>query len=393
MPSHPILSALGRRLRLGVVGGGGDAIIGHVHRAAARLDDCYEITASVLSSNPERGRTQAAELGIARSYDNLASMIEGERNQQDGIDAVAIMTPNDSHFPLASQALEGGLHVICDKPLTNTLDEALKLVAKVKDSGRVFMLTHNYSGYPMIRQARAMVQAGALGRVTVVHVVYAQGSLAEPLDSDYSRLRPSLQWRLDPEKGGTSLVLGDIGTHAHQLACFITGQNVTKVMADLGPVFPGRQIQDNANVLMEFDSGAKGVLWATKVANGAENALSIEVYGEKGGIFWEQANLQQLRWMRNGKGPQFLTRGLPELHPAARRAARIPPGHPEGFHEAFANLYRDFAETVAARISGIEPDPLAEDFPTVVDGARGVAFVEACIESSKAQRWSHCHEV
>ncbi len=390
MAGNPIVGILGRRLRLGVVGGGGEALIGPVHRIAARLDDCFEIKAGALSSSPERSRAQAQELALPRAYDDLAAMIDVERTLDDGIDAVAIMTPNDSHFTLASQALEAGLHVICDKPLTNTLEEARGLVAKVRDSGCVFCLTHNYSGYPMVRQARAMVQAGELGRITLVHVVYAQGTLGAPIDPDPSKLPARLRWRLDPAKGGVSHVLGDIGTHAHQLACFMTGRNVRRVMADLGSVFPGREVHDNANVLMELDDGVKGLLWATKAATGAENALAIEIYGEKGGLFWEQSNLQQLRVMRPNQGATILSRGLPELHPAAKRAARIPPGHPEGFHEAFANLYRDFAETVAARLAGRNADPLASDFPTVEDGARGLAFIEACVRSSAAKQWVDC---
>jgi predicted dehydrogenase len=384
---NPVIARLGRRLRLGVVGGGGAALIGPVHRAAARLDDLIEIKAGVLSSSPERSLAQAKALGIERGYGDVAAMILAEKARPDGIDAVAIATPNDSHQAVAEQALAAGLDVICDKPLTNDLASARALARQVRESGRLFCLTHNYSGYPMVRQARAMVAAGELGPLRLVHVTYIQGSLGSRVEDTPEKMPARLRWRLDPQKGGESHVMGDIGTHAHQLLSFVTGQPVARVMAEVGAVLPGRTAHDTGMALLELAGGAKGVLLASKAATGAENALAIEVYGEAGGLFWEQAFVNQLRHMQNGEAARLLTRGLPGLHPLARRAARVPPGHPEGFHEAFANLYTDFAEAVAARLSGTTPDPLCLHFPTARDGAAGQAFIEACLASTRDGRW------
>ncbi len=387
MTDNPVIARLGRRLRLGMVGGGGIGLIGPVHRAAARLDDLIEIKAGVLSSDPERSLAQAKALGIERGYGDVAAMIAGERERPDGIDAVAIATPNDSHEAIAGQALAAGLDVICDKPLTNDLASARALARRARESGLVFCLTHNYSGYPMVRQARAMVAAGELGPLRLVHVTYVQGSLGSRVEDTPDAMPARLRWRLDPAKGGASHVMGDIGTHAHQLLSFVTGQPVARVMAEVGAVLPGRTAHDTGMALLELEGGAKGVLLASKAATGAENALSLEVYGEEGGLFWEQASLNQLRHMRNGEAARLLTRGLPGLHPLARRAARVPPGHPEGFHEAFANLYADFAEAVSARLAGTTPDPLCLHFPTAEDGADGLAFIEACLASTREGRW------
>ena len=384
------ISRLGRRIRLGVVGGGGVALIGPVHRAAARLDDMMEVTAGVLSSNAERSVAEARRLMIPAGYPDLGAMLAGEG---DRLDAVAIMTPNDSHGPLSLQALAAGRHVICDKPLTNDLAEARDLVDAVRHSGLVFGLTHNYSGYPMIRQARAMVRAGELGAIRLVHVVYAQGSLAARVEDEPEKMPPRLRWRIDPAKGGASHVMGDIGTHAHQLATYITGLEVERVLADVGAVVPGRTAHDTASLLLRLEGGARGVLWATKAATGAENAMSIEVYGEKGGLFWEHANANALRFMRNAEPATLLTRGLPGLHPLARHAARVPPGHPEGFHEGFGNLYRDFAEQVAAHLLGEKPDPLATTLPTVEEGARGLALIEAALRSTASGGWAEVERI
>lgn len=378
------IEKLGRRIRLGVVGGGGAALIGPVHRAAARLDDMMEVTAGVLSSNAERSVADARRLMIPAGYPDLGAMLAGEG---DRLDAIAVMTPNDSHGALSLQALAAGRHVICDKPLTNDPAEAKELVEAVRRSGLVFGLTHNYSGYPMIRQARAMVEAGELGAIRLVHVVYAQGSLASRVEDEPDRMPPRLRWRIDPAKGGASHVMGDIGTHAHQLATYITGLEVERVLADVGAVVPGRTTHDTASLLLRLEGGARGVLWATKAATGAENAMSIEIYGEKAGLFWEHANANALRFMRNAEPAMLLTRGLPGLHPLARRAARVPPGHPEGFHEGFGNLYRDFAEQVAAHILGEKPDPLAMTLPTVEEGARGLALIEAALRSTDSGGW------
>lgn len=386
--SNPVITKLGRRLRLGMIGGGSGAMIGPVHRAAATLDGRFEITAAVLSSDAAKGRRDATELGITRSYDTVGAMLAAEADREDGIDAVAVVTPNDSHLRFAVAALDRGLHVICDKPLTNSLGDARTLTGKVEASGRVFCLTHNYSGYPMVREARARVRTGELGPVRLVHVVYAQGSLATKVED--GEIPKRLRWRLDREVGGPSHVLLDIGTHAHQLATYITGQDVASVMAEVGAVMPGRAAHDTAAALLRFAGGARGVLWSTKAAAGAENALTIEVYGEDGGLAFDQNHPNQLRLMRRDAAPILLSRGQPGLSEAARRATRIPSGHPEGFHEAFANLYADFADAVAAAITGEAADALALDFPTVHDGVRGVAFVEACLRSSETGAWADC---
>lgn len=373
---------LGRRLRLGVIGGGGQALIGPVHRAAARLDDCIEIKAGVLSSNPEHALAQASALGIERPYRDLDELIahEGDR-----IDALAIMTPNDSHVPLALAGLAAGYHIICDKPLANDVETARRLVEAVARSGLVFTLTHNYSGYPMIRQARAMVKQGDLGKLHLAHVSYAQGTLAQHVETGDIPAR--LRWRLDPQKGGPSHVMGDIGTHAHQLLSFVSGRQVTSVMAETGALVEGRSAQDTAQAMLRLEGGLRASFWVTKVAHGAENEIRLELYGDQGGLRWTQSSPNTLEWVRNGQPIQILSRGQPYLTPAAQRATRIPPGHPEGFHEAFANLYVDFAEQVAGRITGQEPNPLALDTPNANDGLAGLLLIEAAIRSSNQGQW------
>jgi predicted dehydrogenase len=393
MPQSPVLRTLGRRLRLGVIGGGGAALIGPVHRTAARLDDHIEIVAGVLSSNAERSVAEAAVLGLPRGYGDVAAMLRAEATRPDGIDAVAIMTPNDSHYDAAVQALAAGLDVICDKPLTNDLASAIDLARRVRAGGQVFCLTHNYSGYPMVREARAAVAAGELGRVHLVHVSYVQGSLGTAVEEKPEAMPERLKWRLDPAKGGASHVLGDIGTHAHQLATYVTGQRVEAVLADVGPTLPGRSAHDNASVIFRLEGSARGLMLATKIATGAENALTIEVYGDQGGLVWSQAAANELRILRDRRPAELRTRGLPTLHPLSRRAARLPPGHPEAFFEAFANLYSDFAELAAARRTGVAPDPLATHIPTADDGVQGLAFIDACLASTERGGWVACRTV
>lgn len=390
MAKNPVLKTLGRRVRLGLIGGGGNALIGPVHRAAAQLDDRIEVVAGVLSSNPERALKQAKEIGLERGYGSAAEMIAAEAERRDGIDAVSISTPNDSHAHYAEMALAAGLDVICDKPLTNDVASARRLADAVAKSGRVFVLTHNYAGYPMIREARAAIATGELGPLRVVHVTYIQGSLGTRVEADPDAMPSRLKWRLDPAKGGESHVMGDIGTHAHQLLTYVTGQTVARVMADIGAVMPGRVAHDTGSAIVTMSSGAKGVFFVTKAATGAENALVIEVYGEAGGLFWEQRDANTLRVMRNGRPAELRTRGLPTLHPAALKAARLPPGHPEGFHEAFGNIYADFAELVAARRAGVAPDPLALDVPNVATGVDGLEFIEACLTSTRLGSWVDC---
>jgi predicted dehydrogenase len=285
-------------------------------------------------------------------------------------------------------ALAAGLDVICDKPLTTTLDDALDLVRRVRDSGLVFCLTHNYTGYPMVRHARAMVRDGALGTIRQVHVEYIQGHLAGPTEADRD---PSTNWRFDADQGAASLVLGDIGTHAHHLACFITGLELAAVAAEVGSAVPGRQVADFAHLLLRFEGPARGSMWVTNSAAGAEHGLHIRVFGAAGGLEWHQEEPNQLLHRRKDGFMQVMTRGRPGLSPAAERATRVVLGHPEGFFEAFANLYADAAEAIVARRTGTPPDPLALDFPTALDGARGVRFIEAALQSSRADgRWVDC---
>ncbi len=384
------LKQFGRRVRLGLIGGGGTSLIGPVHQAAARMDDRFEIVAGVLSSNPDRALAAAVAIGLPRGYAHVPDMIAAECARADGIDAVAIVTPNDSHFEFASQALAARLDVMCDKPLTNDLASARQLAALAKSSGCVLALSHNYSGYPMVREARAAVAAGELGPIRLVHVTYLQGTLGTRIEAQAQVMPSRLKWRLDPARGGTSHVMGDIGTHAHQLATFISGQQVDKVLADVGAIVPGRSAHDTGAVIMTLMSGARGVLLVSKAATGAENVLSIEVYGEAGGLSWSQTVPNTLKVMRDGRPAELRTRGLATLHPAARRAARVPPGHPEGFHEAFANLYADFAEQVAARRLGIAPDQFALDLPGAEAGVAGLAFIDACLQSTREGGWVTC---
>jgi predicted dehydrogenase len=377
----------GRRVRLGLIGGGGNALIGPVHRMAARLDDRFELSAAVLSSDPVRSISEAAKLRIGRGYRDVATMIAEEAKRSDAIDAVAIMTPNDSHHAYAAMALDANLDVICDKPLTNDLDTALDLVKRARSRGLVLCLTHNYSGYPMVREARAAIEAGEIGPLRVVHVAYVQGSLGTRVEDKPEAMPSRLKWRVDAAQGGSSHVLGDIGTHAHQLLTYICGRRLDALMADVGAVLPDRKIHDTASVIFRLEGGARGLMFVTKAATGAENALSLEAYGEAGGVAWSQASANELRVMRLNRPAELRTRGLPTLHPLSLRATRLPAGHPEAFIEAFANVYADFADLVAARRTGRPPDPLAAVGPDALTGAEGLAFVEACLESTAKGAW------
>ena len=388
MTGNPVIEKLGRRLRLGVIGGGPGSIIGEVHRTAARLDDRYEVVGGVLSSNPNRSRAAGRALGWApeRAYGDGDAMLAGEIARPDGVDLVAIMTPNDSHYPLAGRWIDAGRDVICDKPLTTSLDDARDLVARVRASGLVFCTTYNYSAYPMARQARAMVADGEIGELRLAQVEYIQPQLA---------LRPDLEdpdyWRFDAARSGPSAILGDIGTHAWHLLHAVTGMEPQAVCADVGPVVPGRRFDDTAGVLLRYANGARGILWVTQAAAGAEHGLRFRVHGAEGGLEWFQEDPTWLTHMRLGEPRRMLSRGGPGLKPAAQRASRIAIGHPEGLHEAFANLYSDVAEAVAARLTGTPADPLALDFPTVEDGARGLAFITAAKASSDAGgAWTDC---
>ena len=391
MTRHPVISTLGRRLRLAVIGGGPGSFIGAMHRQAARLDDRYELVAGVLSSDPARARQAGLEIGLApgRAYTNVSKMLDSEAARADGADVVAIMTPNDSHYEYAVAALEHGFDVICDKPMTNTLAEAEELHQKVLQSGLVFCLTHNYTGYPLVRQAKAMVMDGQLGTIRLVQVEYVQGGKAAENDPHPSSGK--LPWRYDPLRGGPSLVMGDIGTHAHNLLRFITGLEVAEVAAEVGAIAPGRLVHDYAGALLRMDNGARGSFWVTQAAAGVENCLRIRVSGTRGTLEWMQEFPQALTFKPLQGPSQNRTPNGPGTLPLAARASRIVAGHPEGFHEGFANLYSDAAEAIAARRAGTQPDPLALYFPNSLDGLLGVRFVQSVVASSQADgKWVKC---
>jgi predicted dehydrogenase len=371
---------LGRRLRLGMVGGGQGAFIGAVHRIAARLDDRYELVAGALSSDPERAKASAAELRIApeRAYASFEEMATKEAARDDGIDVVAIVTPNHIHHPAAKAFLEEGIHVICDKPMTTTVDDALDLVRTVRRTGLVFGLTHNYTGHPLVREARERVRAGELGTIRVVQVEYPQDWLTTRLEATGQK---QAAWRTDPARSGGGAI-GDIGSHAYNLAAFITGLQAESLCADLSTFVAGRRVDDNCNVLLRYQGGARGMLWACQAAPGNENALSVRVYGEKGGLEWRQETPDRLHLFPFGQPPQVITRAGHGAGPAAAAVSRIPPGHVEGYLEAFANIYTGCAELIAAKIEGREPADWARLVPSVEDGARGVRFITAAIESS-----------
>jgi predicted dehydrogenase len=371
---------LKRRLRLGMVGGGPGAFIGAVHRVAARLDDRYELVAAALSSDPEKSRTAAKELLIPRAYGSFGEMAEEEAKRSDAIDAVSIVTPNHMHHPVAMAFLESGIHVICDKPLTTTIAHAQELSEAVKRTGLIFGLTHTYVGYPMVRQAREMVLGGELGAVRIIQVEYAQDWLSTPLEATGMK---QADWRTDPARSGPAGCLGDIGTHAFHLACFTTGLSCQELAADLTTFVPGRRLDDNVQVMLRFSDGAKGSLWASQIAPGNENHLCLRIYGEKGGLSWEQENPNYLTFAPLGRRPSLITRGGPGVGAAAGWATRIPSGHPEGYFEAFAQLYTDIAEQITARLEDRQPDPLALLVPGVNDGVYGVRFVNAVLESAR----------
>lgn len=381
MDANPVIEMLGRRLRLAVIGGGPGSFIGSMHRTAARIDDRYDLVAGVLSSDPERSIAAAMAIGIDpdRAYRDAFELLDAEAERSDGADVVTIMTPNDSHYAYAMEALGRGFDVIIDKPITNTLEEALEVLARVNETGLVLALTHNYTGYPMVRQARAMVQEGQLGEIRLVQVEYVQGGKADENDPDPDGPVP---WRYDPVKGGPSLVMGDIGTHAHNLVRFVTGLEVAEVAAEVGHIVPNRLIDDYAGAMLRFDNGARGSFWVTQAAAGVENCLRIRVSGTRGSIEWEQEAPTRLIFKPLDGPAQIRTPNGPGTLPLSARATRIVAGHPEGFHEGFANVYSDAAEAIAARRSGIPVDSLADQFPQAIDGVLGVAFVEATIASS-----------
>ena len=370
------------RIRLGMVGGGEGAFIGAVHRIAARLDDRYELVAGALSASADKVMRSAAAIGLAadRSYPDFQTMARAEAARPDGIEAVAIVTPNHMHVPVAEAFLAAGIHVICDKPLTTTLEQALRLRETVRARGLVFAVTYNYSGHPLVRHARAMVAAGDLGAIRVMQVEYPQDWLAGPLESTGQK---QADWRTDPARSGAGGCVGDIGTHAFQLAHFVSGLMPLQILAELTTFVPGRRLDDNVQILLRYANGARGALWASQVAPGQDNGLRLRLFGEKGALEWRQEEPNKLIWSPLGEPPRLIGRGTAAMNASGQRVNRIPAGHPEGYLEAFATIYSEVAATIVARRNGAAVDP-AVTFPGIEDGVAGVALVDAAVRSSAA---------
>ncbi|WP_152630583.1 Gfo/Idh/MocA family protein [Thalassospira sp. HJ] len=378
----PNFKKINRRLRLGMVGGGQGAFIGAVHRIAARLDDRYELVAGALSSKPDVAAASAAELFIApdRSYDSFEDMAKQEAAREDGIDVCAIVTPNHLHFPAVMAMLDAGIHVICDKPLCLTVQEAEQIEAKIAETGLLFALTHNYTAYPMVREARQMVADGKLGKIRLVQVEYAQGWMATRVEDTDNK---QASWRADPAKAGMGGALGDIGTHAHNLANFVSGLEISELCADVDAIVPGRKLDDNVQILLRYANGARGMLWASQVAVGHENGLRLRIYGDKGSIEWGQEQPNQLLFRKLDERPELITRGGPGNGADGQRNIRVPSGHPEGYLEGFASLYTDFADQLTAHLSGAKIDPASCLVPGVQEGVDGMKFVEAVVRSGQ----------
>ena len=370
------------RIRLGMVGGGEGAFIGAVHRIAARLDDRYELVAGALSASPDKAIRSAEAIGLGsdRSYPDFRTMAQAEAARADGIEAVAIVTPNHMHAPVADAFLDAGVHIICDKPLTTTLEEARRLRDKARASGLIFAVTYNYSGYPLVRHARAMVQGGELGAIRIVQVEYPQDWLADPLEASGQK---QADWRTDPARAGAGGCVGDIGTHAYQLAHFVTGMMPEQILAEATIFVPGRRVDDNVQILLRYGNGARGALWASQVAAGNDNGLRLRIFGEKGGLDWRQEEPNLLTWSPLGDAPRSIRRGTTSMNAAGQRVNRIPAGHPEGYLEAFATIYTEAATAIVASRTASPPDP-ALTFPTIEDGFAGVAMVDAVLRSSAA---------
>ncbi|MGM0505855.1 MAG: Gfo/Idh/MocA family protein [Bacteroidota bacterium] len=374
---------------MGMVGGGIGAFIGEVHRMAAALDGHIELVCGAFSSDPERSKKSGENLYLDpdRVYGTFDEMMTKEKAlpEEERMELVSIVTPNHVHFPVAKAALENGFHVICDKPMTVSLEEAKELRQLVNDTGLLFALTHTYTGYPMVKQARQLVRDGKLGTLRKVVVEYPQGWLASKLEEENKQAA----WRTDPARSGPAGAMGDIGTHAENLAEYVTGLQIEELCADLTAFVPGRRLDDDGNVLLRFEGGAKGVLHASQVSAGEENSLKIYVYGEKGGFEWHQMEPNTL-WVRHGDRPEEKWRtGLPYLDPVADEHTRVPAGHPEGYLEAFANIYRNVAFALQQRAAGQKPQTDLYDYPTVEDGVRGIAFIDTVIASSNGDaKWT-----
>tara|TARA_B100000131_G_scaffold125368_1_gene122635 strand:+ start:223 stop:1368 length:1146 start_codon:yes stop_codon:yes gene_type:complete len=375
------------KIKLGMVGGGEGAFIGEVHRIAARMDERFHLCAGALCSDPERSLKSALDLGLPedRSYSDYKEMAISESQRDDGINFVSIVTPNHLHHPIAKAFLEVGINVICDKPMTMNSEEAQELIDISESSDLIFAVTYNYSGYPLIREAREIIKKGELGSIRIIKVEYIQDWLTEPIESTGQK---QASWRVDPKKSGIGGSIGDIGTHAFHLAHFVTQQLPNKISADLSCFVEGRELDDNAHILMRYESGAKGMIWSSQVAPGNENNLKIQIYGEKGGLIWQQENPNELILNLLNQPSRRLTRGSSFVGDQSARLTRIPAGHPEGYLEGFANIYREVADEFSAKISG---KPISKDilYPTSKEGLYGVSFIEAAIESnSKDSVWT-----
>ena len=375
------------RIRYGMVGGGQGAFIGAVHRLAARIDDHYEFVAGALSADPDKALASGHELGLSddRIYSDYKVMAKRETRRKDGIEAVSIVTPNHMHFPVAKAFIEVGIHVICDKPLSLNLKEAKQLEALLKKHPKViFALTHNYSGYPMIRQAQAMVAKGELGEIRLVQGEYPQDWLTTDLEKTGQK---QAAWRTDPKRSGAGGCVGDIGTHTYQLATFVSGLKLDELACELTSFVKGRKLDDNVQAMLRFKGGAKGGIWASQVAVGHENGLKLRIYGTKGGIEWVQADPNYLWFTPYGSERRLITRGGAGSGAEAARVTRIPSGHPEGYLEGFANIYTEVAHAIKAARAG-KKSPKGVQFPGIEDGVAGMAFIEACVKSSKANgKW------
>ncbi len=374
-----------RKLRMGMVGGGPDAFIGDVHRKAACLDGGVELVAGCFSRTPEKSRQMADVLYLnkSRCYDSYRAMLAGELALPESkrIDFVSIVTPNDAHYPVAKACLEAGFHVVMDKPMTYDLKQALALRKIVRKSGKVFALTHNYTGYPMVKLARDLVCQEKIGKVLKIIVQYPQGWLINPIEREGAK---QAQWRTDPKRSGAAGCMGDIGTHAENLAEYITGLRMSEICADLGTVVEGRKLDDDGNCLVHFEGGARGLLFASQICVGELNALRISVHGTQGGLSWKQEEPNHLDVYGADGTIHTYRRGtdaVGELSPAAVRATRLPFGHPEAFYEAFANIYKNATDTMRAVIEGRVPTELELDFPNVEDGIRGMQFIETVVAS------------
>ncbi|MEM7032767.1 MAG: Gfo/Idh/MocA family oxidoreductase [Chloroflexota bacterium] len=379
-------ATMDRKLKYGMVGGGRDAFIGGVHRRAAVVDGFTDFVAGALSSTPEKAKASGQDLLLAddRNYESWQEMLEKEsaRPEGDRIDYVSIVTPNHVHFEQAHAFINAGFNVIMDKPMVHTSEQAQQLIEAVEKQGVVFGLTHNYTGYPMVKAGRAMIADGKIGTVQRIVVEYPQGWLLSQIEAEGQK---QAEWRTDPARSGIAGAVGDIGSHAENLVSYMTGLEIEALNADLNTFVPGRRLDDDASVLLRFANGARGILWCSQICAGEENGLNIRIYGTEGSLYWQQENPNYLYLTHPDGRTEVLKRGG-DLGAAAERASMLPPGHPEAFFDAFANIYLNFSDTVRAKIVGREPTELELDFPTVYDGARGVKFIEKVVESGKSDK-------